>query len=302
MLITNLRFPMDWEDLRYFHAVAREGSLAGAARTLGVNHSTVFRRINRLEDDLGVRLFERLREGYVLSVAGEDLRGAAERISDEVDDAGRRLLGRDAQLTGTLTLTTTDTLMNDYLGPHLAGFQRHYPEVTLEVLLDTQFLNLSKRQADVALRPTPNPPDVLVGRRLAGVAFAVYGAPGYLDAAGRGQPLGAYDWLGFDAALAHLAAADWMRKALPEAACRFRANNLMALLGAARAGMGLAALPCFMGDPEPGLERIEKLADAHGTALWILTHADLRNTARVRAFMDTVGDSIRANSAVLEGT
>jgi len=292
---------MDWEDLRYFHAVAREGSLAGAARALGVNHSTVFRRINRLEDAMGVRLFERLREGYVLSVAGEDLRDSAERIADEVDDAGRRLQGRDARLTGTLTLTTTDTLMNGYLGAHLAGFQRQYPEVTLEVVLDTQYLNLSKRQADVALRPTPNPPETLVGRRLAGIGVAIYGAPGYLERAGRDTPLAAHRWLGFDAALAHLAAAAWMRKTIPDADCRFRANNLMALMGAARAEMGLAALPCFIGDPDPGLERIEMLSAEPGTALWVLTHADLRNTARVRAFMETVGASIRKDRAVLEG-
>ena len=292
---------MDWEELRYLSEVAGSGSLAGAARTLGVNHSTVFRRINRLEDDLGVRLFERHREGYVLTVAGEDMRASVARIADEIEDMDRRLAGRDLRLTGTLTVTTTDTLMSRFLGPHFAAFGERYPDVTVEVVLASEYLNLSKRQADVAIRPTLTPPDVLVGRRLAAVTFAVYGAGAYLDRAGRERPFDAHEWLGFDAGLAHLAAARWMRVELPNVTSRFLANNLMALLGAARAGMGLATLPCFLADGEAELERLEVLPDDAGSALWMLTHADLRNTARVRAFMECVGASIQAERDVLEG-
>ncbi len=293
---------MDWEDLRYFAHVARTGSLAAAARALGVNHSTVFRRINRLESDLGVRLFERLREGYVLSVAGEDMRVSVDRIADQIDELDRRLAGRDHRLTGTLSVTTTDTLMHRFLGPHFAGFRERYPDVTVEVVLASEFLNLSKRQADIAIRPSLAPPDELFGRRLAAIAFAVYGAAAYLERAGREQPLSGHEWLGFDAGLAHLAAAGWLRKAVPDADYRFRANNLMALLGAAKAGMGLAVLPCFLGDDEDGLERLQTLPEDAGSALWMLTHADLRNTARVRAFMECLGASIRAERRVLEGS
>jgi DNA-binding transcriptional LysR family regulator len=292
---------MDWEDLRYFSEVARTGSLAGAARALGVNHSTVFRRINRLEEDLGVKLFERHREGYVLSVAGEDMRPSVADIADSIEDMDRRLAGRDLRLTGTLTVTTTDTLVLNFLGAHFAAFRQRYPDVTVEVVLASEFLNLSKRQADVAIRPTLAPPDVLVGRRLATITFAVYGAGVYLKRAGRKRPLESHEWLGFDSGLAHLAEARWMRERQLGIESRFRANNLLALLGAARAGMGLAVLPCFLADDVGELECLEVLPEGAGSALWMLTHADLRNTARVRAFMDCVGASIQAERHVLEG-
>ena len=292
---------MDWDDLRYFDAVAQAGSLAGAARALNVNHSTVFRRLNRLEQNYGVRLFERHREGYSLSVAGEEMQQSVFRIGEEVAQLDRRLTGRDLSLSGTLTVTTTDTLMHRFLGPHLAAFRKRYQDVSLDVVLDTQYLNLSKRQADVAVRPTMNPPETLVGRRIADIGFAIYGSKDYLQYAGACRPLADHDWLGFEESLSHLAAAKWMRAQLPDAEIGFRANNLMALTSAAAAGMGVAALPCFLGDQESALERIEMLPAETGSALWLLTHADLRNTARVRAFMDCMAETISKDRAVLEG-
>jgi DNA-binding transcriptional LysR family regulator len=292
---------MDWDDLRYFDAVAQAGSLAGAARALNVNHSTVFRRLNRLEQNYGVRLFERHREGYSLSVAGEEMQQSVFRIGEEVAQLDRRLTGRDLSLSGTLTVTTTDTLMHRFLGPHLAAFRKRYQDVSLDVVLDTQYLNLSKRQADVAVRPTMNPPETLVGRRIADIGFAVYGSKDYLQHVGARRSLADYDWLGFEESLTHLAAAKWMRARLPNAKIGFRANNLMALTAAAAAGMGVAILPCFLGDQELALERLEMLPAKSGSALWLLTHADLRNTARVRAFMDCMAERISGDRAVLEG-
>ncbi|MEQ9172651.1 MAG: LysR family transcriptional regulator [Rhodospirillales bacterium] len=291
----------DWDDLRFFLAVARTGSLSGAAKALGVNHSTAFRRIEALEDRLGVRLFERHREGYALTLAGDEMRAAAERVDAEIDAMERRVTGRDLRLSGPLNVTTTDDLATCLLGPPLAAFQAAYPGIMLSVILDNQFFNLSKRQADVALRPTNAPPDTLVGRRIAGLAFAVYAARGRAPK-GRGpKALTSRPWLMFDDSLSHLAAAKWLAREQGDAVVALRSNNLLTLMTGAVQGMGLALLPCFMADPETALERVTGPVTEAQTALWLLTHTDLRNTQRVRAFMDHMGDALAAQRGLLEG-
>ena len=291
----------DWDDLRCFLAVARTGSLSGAAKALGVNHSTAFRRIEALEERLGVRLFERHREGYTLTLAGDEMREAAERVDAEVDTLERRVTGRDLRLSGPLAVTTTDTLMAMFLGHSLASFQAAYPGIELTVLLDSQFFNLSKRQADVAVRPTLEPPETLVGRKVSDLAFAVYGTPAYLAESGAGDDLARHRWLMPDDTLGHLAAARWQKKTLPDATVALRSNNLTGLMAGAVNGMGLALLPCFMADPESRLKRVAGPIAEAASALWLLTHADLRNTQRVRAFMDHMGDTLAAQRGLLEG-
>jgi len=293
---------MDWDDIRIFQAVAEAGSLSGAARTLGVNHSTVFRRINGLEERLGVRLFERHRDGYVPTVAGEEMRRSAEAIRAEVEALDRRVTGRDLRLGGTVVVTTTDTLAHRFLGPHFAAFHAAYPDVGVDVVLDTQYLNLTKRQADVAIRPTLTPPEQLVGRRIAEIAFSIYAAPAYLALHGDTSELRAHRWLGFDESLAHVEAAKWLNAEIGAERMVLRSNNLFALHGAALGGLGLAVLPCFLGDVEPGLKRVPGLPDWVRSELWLLTHADLRRTARIRAFLDFMAAAIVKDRDVLEGT
>ena len=287
----------DWDDLRYFLAVARAGSLSGAAKALGVNHSTVFRRIEALEGRLGVRLFDRHREGYSPTPAGDEMREAAERVDTAIDDMDRRIGGRDLRLSGPLAVTTTDNLVPCVLGEPLAEFHAAYPGIELSVLIDSEFFNLSKRQADIAVRPTNTPPDTLFGRRIADLAFAVYTGGG----AKPGKNLDRLPWLGFDDTLDHLAAAKWFNASHGGAPVALRSNNLTALQTAAAQGMGLALLPCFMGDPDDRLTRVTDPIPAARSALWLLTHEDLRNTRRVRAFMDFMADALAARRGLLEG-
>ncbi len=292
---------MDWDDLRIFLAVAREGSLSGAARTLGVNHSTVFRRIKGFEDRIGVRLFDRMPSGYTLTVAGSEMQETAERVEREVEGLDRRIAGQDLRLSGDIVVTTTDTMACQFLGPHLGAFCEAFPGINLDLVLDSQFYNLSKRQADIAIRPTLSPPETLVGRRLCAVAFACYAAPSYLEIAGRDADLASYRWLAVDESLAHLAAAKWQRGIEGSESAQVRSNNLLGLLGTAKAGLGVATLPCFMGDPEPGLERVTAPNPELASALWLLTHQDLRTTARVRAFLDFMAQSLASDIDLLEG-
>ncbi|MDA1090194.1 MAG: LysR family transcriptional regulator [Proteobacteria bacterium] len=292
---------MDWDDLRYFLAIAKSGSLSGAARRLGVNHSTIFRRIQMFEERIGVRLFDRLPTGYALTVAGDEMLTSVEKVSIEIDAMNRRLTGRDLKLSGPLVITTTNTLAYWFLPSHLSAFRAEYPGIELELVLDTVSFNLSKRQADIAIRPTRNPPDTLVGSRLAELAFALYASKKYLKAQHKIDDLTGHTWIGFGDSLSHLAAAGWMRENLVGAPIALRANNLIGLLGAAKADMGVAPLPCFIGDLEPSLKRLLPPEPALASELWLLTHEDLRNSARVRAFMDFMAAAIIADKDILEG-
>ncbi len=290
----------EWDDLRYVLAVANTGSLAGAARTLGVNHTTVLRRLATFENRLGLRLFERLPTGYVLTAGGEELIAAARGIEDTVTALERKLAGRDLRLTGTLRVTTTDTLMASLLPEILAEFRSAHAGIQLEVAVANQMFNLGKRDADVAIRPAKEPPEALVGRRVAKVAFAVYAGHGYA-ARGRRIDLARERWLAPDDSLAGTSAARWMRATLPESEIVLRADSFVALRQAAEAGLGLAALPCYLGDTSPGLVCVHPPIAEMETALWVLTHEDLRRTARVRAFTEHVAAAFARRRPLLEG-
>jgi len=288
----------NWDELRVFLEVARAGSLSGAARSLGVNHSTVFRRIGAFEEALGVRLFERFPNGYVLTPAGEETREFALRIEDEVATLGRKVSGQDLRLSGTVRITTIDMLALGLLPRHLAAFRAEYPGIEIEVYLTNAALNLSKREADVALRVGNEPPEALVGRRVGRLVFAAYGSSNYC--AGRlDMPLDHHDWIGLDSEHAPLARR--FANFLPGVNTVFRANSVAASIAAAKAGIGLATLPCGLADLEPDLVRVADLPDDFTLDLWLLTHEDLRRTARVRAFMDFLAEGVAREAPLLEG-
>jgi DNA-binding transcriptional LysR family regulator len=291
---------LEWDDLRYVLAVANAGSLAGAARRLGVNHTTVLRRIDAFEKRLGLRLFERLPTGYVLTAGGEELIAAARHIDETVTSLQRKLVGQDLRLSGTVRVTTTDTLMGSILPEILADFRTTHPGIQVEIAVSNLMFNLTKRDADVAIRPAKDPPETLIGRRIAKIAFAIYGSAGYL-ANHEAKNLADHQWVGPDDSLAGTSVAQWMRSKLPESEIVLRADSLMALRQAAQAGLGLAALPCYLGDTTPDLVCVHRPIPEMETALWILTHEDLRHTARIRAFTEFAAHAIGRWRALFEG-
>lgn len=282
---------LQWDDLRVVLAIAEAGSLSGAGRRLGASHATLFRRLNAIERRLGVALFERSRTGYAPTPAGEDLAATATRVETEVLGAERRVVGRDLRLSGTVRVTTTDTLLMGLLSPIFAEFQRAHPEITLEVAISNQLFNLSQRDADVAVRPSAAPPEHLVGRPAGRIAQAVYARAG-------GSPDA---WVGPDRHLGYAALDAWMAKHDVNERCCYRVDTMLGMYAAAREGVGRAVLPCYLADGDPALTRIDEPLPELATELWLLTHPDLRRVARIRAFMAFVAKALAERTALLDG-
>lgn len=287
----------DWDDLRYALAIARSGGLSAAARALKVDNSTVFRHLNALEERLGAKVFERLPTGYRPTEAGERLLDAAERMETEAIAIDRELAGRDTRLSGKLRVTSSETLAFRILTAEIAKFREAHPGIEVELTLDNRALDLSRREADVALRALrPREPD-LFGRKLADIEWAIYGAAGVfpkrLPSGGRqsfeGQP-----FVSWAETAEGIRAARWLSQNIPREAVVYRSSSVLNQLVAAKAGMGLAVLPCYLGDPEEGLSRATNPIPELTTELWLITHAALKESARVRTFMEIVGEGIRA--------
>ncbi|WP_237213232.1 LysR family transcriptional regulator [Falsiroseomonas oryziterrae] len=296
----------DWNDLRLVLAVARAGGLSGAARALGVNHSTAFRRLNAFEERLGARLFERLPGGaYAATAAGERVAAAAERMETETAALDRDIAGRDHRLTGRVRLTMSETFAFRLITPLMARFRALYPGVLVELLAESRLLNLSRREADVALRAARPREGDLFGRRLCDVAWTVYGSPKLF--AEHGAPrdvadLARFPFIGWGVDTVGVGAAEWVEATASSEQVVYRSNSLVHQMVAAREGIGLAALPCYHGDPEAGLLRaLTEPVPALSRELWVVTHEDLRRTARVRACLDVIGEGIAAQRALIEG-
>lgn len=275
---------LEWSDIPFILTVCESGSLAGAARLLGVNHSTVFRRVESAEARLGVRLFERRRRGYVMTPAGELFLEYANALCDGMDRIERELCGKDLRLEGPLTVTTTDSLLH-CLAPVFAAFQAKHPDIELRLLSDVRALDLTQRDADIALRPTPDPPEHWIGRRLSALSFATYAQNDYWREACHLAPEH-LRWvlLGDDlnqSPMSRLA----MRHRVKEANVTI-VNTMMSVLDLVRSGNGIAAMPCYLGEGHPDLVRVHAPDMSANWHLWLLTHPDVRRSARVNAFYD----------------
>ncbi|MED5620712.1 LysR family transcriptional regulator [Ideonella sp. BN130291] len=298
---------LDWSDLRYALAVGTAGSLAGAARKLGVNHTTVLRRLDALEAHLGARLFERHRSGYHPTEAGMSLLEQARRMADQADEIERRVLGRDRELTGPLRVTTAFVIMEHLLPAPLAGFARRYPGIEVEVVENAFLVDLSRRhadqaqtwarlEADVALRLSANVAEHLVGRQVGMTHCRVYALRGSKDLPQAVTSLSALvkeaPWVAFERD-AHSRVYDrWMRQQLAQANVRLRVDIFNAMVAMIRTGIGVGVLPTFMEASHADIVPVSEVIPELSVPVWMLTHPDLRETARVRAFMQFVGDAL----------
>jgi DNA-binding transcriptional LysR family regulator len=275
---------MTYSDLVPVLAIGRAGSLAGAARDLNVDHSTIFRRLAAIEQRLGVRLFDRSRTGYKPTSAGQAMLELAARFEADIVELELGLVGQDARPAGPLRVTTTDTLI-DLLVPICVTFSKRFGDIAIELLTGNEFLDLSRRDADVAVRPTAKPPEHLHGRRMGRMTFSVFGSDPAMEILGLAD-LAHQQWVGFDESLSHILAYKWMQAHVPRQNIALKASSMLAVGRAVAQGAGMAVLPCHYGDEHPGLHRIFGPIPEVATDFWLLVHEDIRRVARVRMFTD----------------
>jgi DNA-binding transcriptional LysR family regulator len=299
-LLKSMNSEISWDEFRLVKSVADARSLVGAAEALGLNHSTVFRRLGAIEATIGARLFERSRSGYQPTAAGEEMVELATRMSESIVDFERRVAGRDVKPSGDLRVTTVDTFATGLLPPVFTQFRQMYPDVRLELLLSTSQLNLSRRDADVAIRATNDPPDTLVGRRIAAIRWGVY-TSGEMRARYGSRLVENAPWVGFSDGFGPATSRHWLEKNIGDKRQVFRANSVQSLAQFIAMGGAAGILPCFVADTYPQLQRYSPPLLELDVSLWILTHADLRHSAKVRAFMDFTGNELAKLRRRIEG-
>jgi DNA-binding transcriptional LysR family regulator len=273
----------DWNDLRYFLIVAETGSLNAACKRLGVNHSTVFRRILHFEEQLGTRLFDRVDRRYQLTATGEQLWQSGMSIAHGIDGLSRLLDGRDLQLTGNIRITAPEYLAYLKLPEILRDFHLAYPGINIELITSSESLNMSRREADIALRATKKPPDYLIGKKLLSSPWNFYLEKDLAKKLGNDiseEQLLNYPFIGPSDQLLHVDALQYLEKHYQHA-IRFRCNTVTGMAKLAEIGAGIALIPDDHASEK--LQKITSPAENFSSDIWLLHHPDLRNNARVRA-------------------
>jgi DNA-binding transcriptional LysR family regulator len=296
LLCGNNRAMLDWNDLRHILETARQGGISGAARVLGVNHATVSRRITAAEKALGARLFDRLTSGYMPTEAGRDAVRAAEAMEQSSAALDRQIGARDVEISGRLTITAPQLLIERGLGPALAEFIASYPEVQLNIVAGNDIVNLARRDADVAIRISAAPSPTLVGRCVARQMAAVYATPQLIARDKGGEaPL---DWIRFT---------QWpgppaeIREIRPNLRVRLSVDDMVTAAAAARVGVGATRMACFLGETDPALMRVPGLPTFPYAPVWVLTHAELRHVPRIRTFVNFMAARLRKLRPLFEG-
>jgi DNA-binding transcriptional LysR family regulator len=292
---------IEWDDIRFFLAVAHGGSVRAAAERLGVNHSTILRRIARLEERLGAQMFEKLPSGYRVTDAGDEVLELAQQMQASSNLLQARILGRDQSARGLLRVTLAPTLATHLLMPDFAEFARRHPEVELEILSLDEPVNLTNREADVAIRVVYDRnklPQNLHGLKGPELFGAVYMSRDLLVAWRAGQHH-RIRWI----VKKNIGLSDWaLASEVPAADVPFRTTSADAQIVAARQGVGMTTLPCFVGDAEPLLTRVPGTGlHMHGT-LWMLTQGETRKTKRVRLFMEYLSRRLATHAPRLAGS
>ncbi|MES1173430.1 MAG: LysR family transcriptional regulator [Myxococcales bacterium] len=294
---------INWDDFRVFLSVARAGTLSAAARLLQVDQSTMSRRLAAFEVAAGARLFDRTPDGYLLTAAGEAVRGRIEELESQAIAIERQLLGQDAHPTGPVRLAASDSFAAWFVVPRLGPLHQLYPGIRVELVTGNQNVNLARREADISLRLTKPKEPNLVARRLGVAAWAVYASASYLSRHGKPSARGrlrGHRVVGLDPELRGTVGARWLAKHGDQGEVALTCNTLLSQAAAVVAGVGLGPLPCVFGDRERGLERaLPKTIGQHD--LWLVVHPDVRHSARIRAVMDYLTELVLAQAPLLSG-
>ena len=279
---------ISWDDVCLIHAITSAGTLTGAARALGVSHPTIYRKLNAIEEKLGALFFSRSKTGYTPTAAAIEICSLFDRMRDEVDATERRITGQDLRPSGSVRVTTTDSLLFGWLGQVLADFKKQYPEIRLAVVVSNDFLNLTKREADVAIRPSIAPPSSMSVKKIGAIKQAIYTSPTQCFHKSDSQSLSNLAWIGPDDSIHYPLLQSWMRTTGFDAQCQYRSNSVLDMFMAAKLGIGASVLPCYLADSCIELVQHGPTLPDLATDVWLVTHADLRKTERIRLLLDWI--------------
>jgi DNA-binding transcriptional LysR family regulator len=289
----------NWDDLRVFQILAREGTLSTAAKALGVSHPTVARRVQALEQQIGARLFERLPDRFVPTSAGEELLADTEAMEKAALSIHRRSAGLSDTVSGGVRLSA-GAAMAVLVARHLPWLRARLQQIEFEVIASHTLANLSRREADLLIRDQVPELAGIVTRKLCRVAYAIYAKHDFALTRTTMPALAELPWIGFDDDHSYMPGQHWLHGQLgrrPE----IRVNNWLVMHDAVRVGAGLAVLPCYLGDQDPALRRVGGMLAEVSAEQWLLVHRDLRALPRVRAVMDALVELFQRHRSVLEG-
>ncbi|MGN8258758.1 LysR family transcriptional regulator [Pseudomonas sp. SMSB3] len=290
---------LSWDDLRIIKTLSDCSNRAATAKKLGINVSTVSRRVAQVEKTLGVALFDHRKAGYLLTAEGAELRALAERVELDIVSVTRRVSRAGQGPLGKLRITTSDSLLLYFLTPIIADFKALNEGITIEVLVGNQTLSLARDESDIAVRATKKPADTLVGRKLANIAWAPYGS---VKQAASADPFAeGQSWVSYSGGLCGLKATSYVECRVPPEHISYRTDSVAAASAAIAAGLGFGFLPCMLGDITPGLVRAGPVVQELQDELWLLTHQDIRKSWRVKAFMTFCAAAVADLKPLVEG-
>lgn len=291
---------LDWNALKFILKVAESGSTAKAARSLGVNATTVMRRITAFEQAFGTVLFRKKQSGYETTLECDALVEQVRRMEDRARTIHDDILHSDLIMRGTISVSTVDSVMISVLGPCFESFARIYPTIDVDISMSTDRVNLNRKDADVAIRATRKPPDNVRAVRLSGLAFCVFGAIGRAEEFRR-KSYSDLTWIGPGGALKNAPINEWMKNNIQPKSIRLTADTFQSARALAEAGAGAVILPCCLGDTSSGLARLSEPLGEMDTELWIMIAADLDQSPRINLFIEHVQKAVLEQSALLEG-
>ncbi|WP_111465131.1 LysR family transcriptional regulator [Pseudomonas sp. URMO17WK12:I2] len=290
---------LSWDDLRIIKTLSQCGNRTDTAKKLGINVSTVSRRVAQVEKTLGVALFDHRRSGYMLTAEGEELRALGERVELDIVSVARRVSRAGEGPLGKLRITTSDSLLLYFLTPIIADFKALNEGIAIEVLVGNQTLSLARDESDIAVRATRKPSESLVGRKLATIAWAPYGSANGVQAT---EPFTEeHAWVSYSGGLCGLRATSYVESRVSPRCIAYRTDSVAAASAAIAAGLGFGFLPCMLGDMTPGLVRVGPVVPELQDELWLLTHQDIRRSWRVKAFMTFCAAAVAELKPLVEG-
>ena len=284
---------LDWNVLRHFAALAREGTLSGAARTLGVDHVTVARRIASLETASGLRLVDRRARAYRLTADGSRIAAIVARMEEAAFAADRAVqAAAKPGVHGEISVSAPPSMANVMLAPQLHVLREQHPGIRLRLIGETRQASLIRREADIALRLSRPTEPTLFTRKIGSFGFGLYGSPSYL----RRTPEQLFAFTAYDGSMNDLPQQKWLNTFIGDREVVLRSNDLESQAGAARAGIGLALLPRFLGDPDPALQRHDVAPGSANRDIWLVVHRDLRQAPAVRSVMEFLIDCVKRHA------